>query len=230
MSSRRGSGGEAAGGSSKPPKASGSRGINVLLGEHPREFDSDDGDDSGSGGADFMRKVATNLLGVAPGDLGEPKGKVDDTQLLRRLIAAVTREQKNEQWVEAHGVPGFAAPSDERREPLHIGKISAALGIKLSPDIPKSVDAYVGPLCPCAHLKGIPAENWYYSPRSEEFKSGKPEYTRQPTAEVTKFGYYHKLGKCRRMREEAHKLGRKDPANIALLTPLPRGCPDCISL
>ncbi|KAL3929479.1 MAG: hypothetical protein SGPRY_001946 [Prymnesium sp.] len=172
MPSQLGNGEEAAGGSSKPPK-------------EPVRMMS---------GTDFMRKVASSLLGVAPGDLGEPKGKSeDDTKFLRRLIAAVTREHRR---MSSGGwrLIGFLAllhHPNERREPLHIGKISAAVDIKLSPDIQKSVD---GPLlCPCAHLNGVPAENWYYSPRSEEFKSGKPEFTRQPTAEVTKFGYYHKL-------------------------------------
>ncbi|KAL3907964.1 MAG: hypothetical protein SGPRY_009982, partial [Prymnesium sp.] len=119
----------------KPTKGVRLAWVNVLLGGYPREFDSEGEEGDGEGGAaDFMRKVAINPLGLMPGDLGKPKGNNgDDAVLLRRLIAAVTREQKNEQWwVEAHGVPGFAAPSYEKREPLHIGKIAAALGIKLS--------------------------------------------------------------------------------------------------
>ncbi|KAL1511386.1 hypothetical protein AB1Y20_006187 [Prymnesium parvum] len=143
---------------------------------------------------------------------------------------SLRREQKNDQWVSEKGVPGFKSPSDERREALHIGKIAKALGIPISKDCPKSADAYVAPECPCATLKGIPPEHWYYSPRSEEYKSGEDKYTRQPPADVFKFGYYHKLGKCRRMREEAHKLAKADPAKIGLLTPLPRGSEDCITL
>ena len=40
----------------------------------------------------------------------------------------------------------------------------------------------------------------------------------------------HKLGKCRRMREEAHKAARADPAKINLLQPLEKGAKDCITI
>ena len=85
----------------------------------------------------------------------------------------------------------------------------------------------VGAQCPCNTFKNIPADKWFYLPMSEEFKSGKD--TRRPAVGDKNFAYYHKLGKCRRMREEAHKLAKKDSKLQALLTPLERGATDCLS-
>jgi len=93
---------------------------------------------------------------------------------------------------------------------------------------PKDPSALVGPECPCGQIRGTGDDNWYYAPGSDEFKSGDPKFTKRP-AMGEKFGYYHKLGKCKVLRAEAHKLAKRDAAHIPLLSPLPRECGDCLS-
>ena len=95
----------------------------------------------------------------------------------------------------------------------------------MSADCPKNPDALVGPQCPCNHFKKLKPEQWYYSPASEEFKTD----PRRPPVGEKQFAYFHKLGKCRRMREEAHKLARGDTKYLNLLNPLERGATDCMA-
>ena len=138
------------------------------------------------------------------------------------------RSERGPAWVAEYGCPGYAAPGDDRRKALPIGKICQALDIAVPEGCPKHPDAMVGPQCPCNVFKQIPADKWYYAPMSDEFKAGKD--TRRPPIGDKQFAYYHKLGKCRRMREEAHKLAHHDSTLQVLLNPLPRGATDCLSV
>ena len=224
----------------------GSRDVNMLLGHHPGELD-------GSGTTESLQKIMAMIAGLHPGDVGggAPAGGVpivpgahgagglggggEGDAFLQRMIAAVqfngaSTQVKNDSWVAAHGVPGFKSPSAPDREKLHIGKLAKALGVEVPAGCPKDPNAYVGPNCLCNTWKQIPEENWYWAPESDEFKSGKPEYARVKPADVTKFGYYHKLGKCKACRQKAHELVREDPTKIQLLWPLSKDAVDCITL
>ena len=224
----------------------GSRDVNMLLGHHPEELD-------GRGTTESLQKIMAMIAGVHPGDVGggAPAGGGPMVQgahgasglggggggdaFLQRMIAAVqfngaATQVKNDSWVAAHGVPGFKSPSAPDREKLHIGRLAKALGVEVPAGCPKDPNSYVGPTCLCNVWKQIPEENWYWAPESDEFKSGKPEYARVKPADVVKFGYFHKLGKCKACRQRAHELVREDPTKIQLLWPLAKDAVDCITL
>ncbi|KAL1508313.1 hypothetical protein AB1Y20_004424 [Prymnesium parvum] len=176
-----------------------SRQVNYLTGHSTEDDFSHQEPQDSSSGSDLLEQLAQLLAGgevKAKGGKKEAAGrKAEDAAFVRRLVAALggDRTAKDRDWVEANGVPGFAAPDDPRREPLHIGKVCKALGIKVPAKCPKDPSSLVGPECPCGQIRGIGDDNWYYAPGSDEFKSGDTQFTKRP-AMGEKFGYYHKLG------------------------------------
>ena len=110
------------------------------------------------------------------------------------------------------------------------GKLCVAYGLEPSKDCPMDPHAMVGPECPCNLWRKVPAENWYFSPASDEFKSGKPECSRVKPADLKDFGYYHKLGKCKTCYAKAHEMGKADTNKLGLLVPLPKGATDCMTV
>lgn len=216
----------------KETGSAGARGVNALLGYSPTEVTDTEGNQTA-----VLQKILSMVAGIPPNDTvkgGGSAGGGDGEGYLARLIAMVEQnvpQALNDAWVKQHGMIGFKAPSASDREQLHVGKICRAIGVEVPKGCPVDPQAYVGFLCPCNQMKGIPEEHWYYAPMSDEFKSGKPEFSRVKPVDVKVFGWMHKLGKCKALRAEAHKKAKEDPAkHIDLLAPLPRGTKDCVTI
>ena len=214
-------------------------GVAAMMGNHPREFDEDDDQEPPTRSElGALREILGSLAGLAPKDLqsnGAPSTAERD--LLRRLIAAVGEGLRSEPprydaaWVAAEGVPGYAPPDDKDRPPLHIGKVCKALGWTIDPGCPKDPRALVGPTCVCnTNVHHLDASQWFYHPKSQEFKSGKAEFCRPVPPDLTTFGYYHGFGKCKHVAKAAHKHVKANPASVDILTPLPRGVKDCVTI
>ena len=234
----------------------GSNRVNMMLGGATTDLDTAPGTEGNANAQDLLVKVLSLLQTGAPNELGQVRpsaGETDMEAILRRTVATVgantealadirdavnafsndnsVMSSKSDKWVDAHGVAGFAAPGDPRREQLHIGKIAHACGVPVPAECPLDPNTFVGFHCPCNFFRKVAEEHFYWSPQSDEFKSGKPEYARvMPMDKNINTAMMHKLGKCRRMREEAHKAARADPAKINLLQPLEKGAKDCITI
>ncbi|RPG35727.1 MAG: hypothetical protein CBB72_005200 [Muricauda sp. TMED12] len=215
--------------------------INALLGFLPQDLEAPEADEDGSTG-ELIKRMAGLLTTGRQDDLTKPgeKGTNDQANLkfLTRLIAAASSpaaggkgsSTKDSTWVAEHGVPGFPAPADSFRPAIHVGKVLAAWGQKAPDGCPKDPHALVGPTCPCNLIRQLPDDAWYYSPQSDEFKSGKPEFCRIKPADLKAFGYYHKLGKCKTIYAKAHEIAHADPTKIDILVPLAKGVKDCLTV
>jgi hypothetical protein len=226
----------------KGKKSSSERRIDAILGFSPGAFEDPTGDDNANPSSDdqsaLLQKILGAIVDVAPDHFMKGKQKLSESELLQRMIAAVSNKKGwlDDSWVKDNGVSGYAAPLDKSRRPLHVGRVcalaksSGVVSDLVIPDkCPKDKDAYVGPECPCAALRGIPDDAWFWHPDSDQFKSGKPGYARVKPPDLVKSGHYHKLGNCVYIHKLAHEVARKT-GDHSILNPLPRDVKDCMTM
>ena len=108
---------------------------------------------------------------------------------------------------------GFKSPADMNRDPLHIGEICKAAGIKVPASCPKDPQAFVGPECPCSVLRGLKPEDWFHMPGSPSWL--KAEESQRRVKPVDK---------------KAHELAKADSSLQHLLKPLEKFCKDCLTV
>jgi hypothetical protein len=211
------------------------REVNLLGGYHPSDLEIDD-DNEGTPvttNAATLQRLAAMAVGLHPNDVNA--GKTHEA-FLKSLVAYVGNNKGGgggspsaTDWVEKHGVPGYAAPNDGNREMLHIGNICKAIGVEIPANCPKHPRSLVGPNCPCNAFRQVPAEKWYYNKGSEQYKSGKPELMVQPPPGHEKeWVQYHGLGKCKLLRRKAHEYA-KATGDASVLEPIDRATTDCIT-
>ena len=171
--------------------------VNMMLGGATTDLDTAPGTEGNANAQDLLVKVLSLLQTGAPNELGQVRpsaGETDMEAILRRTVATVgantealadirdavnafsndssVMSSKSDKWVDAHGVAGFAAPGDPRREQLHIGKIAHACGVPVPAECPLDPNTFVGFHCPCNFFRKVAEEHFYWSPQSDEFKSG----------------------------------------------------------
>jgi hypothetical protein len=128
------------------------------------QHDDDADDGVSSPAADVLERVAAVLGNASPSMVAVVSDAIvrsglapalvlsaDEVGAMRQLIngspsyvaavGAARRPPQDDEWVKKHGVEGFKSPADINRDPLHIGEICKAAGIKVPANCPKDPHA-----------------------------------------------------------------------------------------